>query len=105
MATSHAFTMLPPSEWEERLARNRKRYAEVRGTPAVEVAGFRRETMLDVEARYEHIRDAHDRLAEKFATARPTTLLIIGDDQNENLKADCLPQIAVYTGNSFRIRG
>src|SRR5262249_20773064 len=62
------------------------------------------ETPEDVRTRFAHIRGAHDRLRREIKAAGPTLFLVVGDDQNENLSTDCLPQIAVYTGGRFQAR-
>jgi aromatic ring-opening dioxygenase LigB subunit len=98
MASSHAYTFIDPNRWEERREVTRERYKRRYGEyPAVQpqIEGETLETNL---ARYQDIRGGLERLKASFEAARPDTLILIADDQDENYREDNLPQIAIYTG-------
>jgi hypothetical protein len=98
MATSHAFTFVEPTGWDEFRARNRESLQRRTGMePPPPHAQIEQETLEANQARYLRIRQAHDALRAQLVEAKPTALVIIGDDQNENFTT-MLPQIAVYVG-------
>jgi hypothetical protein len=99
--SSHASTFLDPSEWETFRNRVRtayeRRYNEV-PPERVEVEG---ETADTNRARYGRIREGLDFLKARIEELKPDTLILIGDDQNENYRDDNLPQFAIYTGDEL----
>src|SRR5579862_2127469 len=101
MASSHAFTLIPPSEWDKGRLGNRKGYERRYQVLPPEQPGVRQEAKDGVEQRYTHIRDALDTLRAKLSEDRPEALVMIADDQNENLTETNLPQIAIYVGDHF----
>jgi aromatic ring-opening dioxygenase catalytic subunit (LigB family) len=103
MATSHAFALIEPKLWDEMRERNRASYLRRYGHEAPiqpELAG---ETLADNERRYANLAAAYDQLRRQIAETRPDVLIVIGDDQNENLSADNMPQLALYTGAEFML--
>jgi aromatic ring-opening dioxygenase LigB subunit len=97
MATSHAFTFIDPSGWDEFRARNRESLRRRTGMEPPPHAQIEKETPESNQVRHQRIMQAHDALRAQLAEARPDALIIIGDDQNENFTT-VLPQIAVYVG-------
>jgi hypothetical protein len=97
--SSHASTFLDPGEWETFRNRVRtayeRRYSEV-PPERTEVA---EETVDSNRARYARIRAGLDLVKARIEELKPDTLVLIGDDQNENYRDDNLPQFAVYTGD------
>lgn len=61
------------------------------------------ETDADVIHRYQVIARLHDRISELIAEQNASTLVIIGDDQNELFASGPIPQIAIFTGAGFRL--
>ncbi len=104
MASSHAATFNDPSVWDEHRARNRQGYQRRYGVLPPENPGVEGETEEDVRARYGRIRDALSALRERLAASDARTLIMIGDDQNENFTDLNVPQIAIYLGESFVVR-
>src|SRR5581483_11681959 len=49
------------------------------------------------------LQDALDYLRERIAALRPDTIILIGDDQDENFREDNLPQFAIYTGEEVQV--
>jgi aromatic ring-opening dioxygenase LigB subunit len=97
MATSHAFTFMNPSGWDEFRTRNRESLRRRTGMEPPPHAQIDKETLEANQTRHLRITQAHDALRVQLADARPSALVIIGDDQNENFTT-MLPQIAVYVG-------
>jgi hypothetical protein len=104
MASSHAATFNDPSVWDEHRARNRQGYQRRYGVLPPENPGIEGETAENVQARYGRIRDALSALRERLAASGASTLIMLGDDQNENFSDTNLPQIAIYLGESFVVR-
>jgi len=104
MASSHAATFNDPSVWDEHRARNRQGYQRRYGVLPPEHPGIEGETEEDVRTRYRRISDALGVLRERLATSGASTLIMIGDDQNENFSDTNLPQIAIYLGEEFVVR-
>src|SRR4051812_23164624 len=104
MASSHAATFNDPSVWDEHRARNRQGYQRRYGVLPPENPGIEGETEENVQARYGRIRDALGALRARLAASGASTLIMLGDDQNENFSDTNLPQIAIYLGESFVVR-
>ncbi|HZT07717.1 MAG TPA: extradiol ring-cleavage dioxygenase [Chloroflexota bacterium] len=101
LASSHAFALEDPSRWDAGRARNRAMYARRYGVEPPNHPQIAAETLESNQARYAHIRDAFAASRQKLAEVKPDVLLFIGDDQNENLTEDNLPQVAIYLGDHF----
>jgi aromatic ring-opening dioxygenase catalytic subunit (LigB family) len=99
MASSHAFAVLEPERWDELRERNRRVYAERRGSEAPVHPRVSEETWNDIETRYGRVRNGLLELRRTIRETKPDALLVIGDDQNENFTSQNVPQLAIYTGN------
>ena len=102
MATSHAFAVMDPTEWEKFLAMNRGIYQRLYGVEPPLAPEAETETLESNVARYRRVRDAHDRLQRELRALCPDVVLVVGDDQNEHFRAESIPQIGIYTGGNFR---
>ncbi|MFM9967148.1 MAG: hypothetical protein ACKVQK_01915 [Burkholderiales bacterium] len=101
LASSHAFTMMDPSQWEEFRAKNRALYERIYGNAPPVHAGVEKESIEENRLRFAHINEGLDRLRENLKAAKPDVLIVIGDDQNENYLSNNLPQMAIYLGEKF----
>jgi aromatic ring-opening dioxygenase LigB subunit len=97
LASSHAFTFMEPSRWDEFRERNRGIYERRYGKAPPVHPKLAHET--DIEERFRRIRDSLSHARESLQRLKPDALIVIGDDQNENYREDNLPQIAIYLGN------
>jgi hypothetical protein len=104
VATSHAFALAEPKDWDDIRASNRAGFRRRYGKEAPIQPEIERETMDEVTPRYERVRAAHEALRQQIVEARPDMLIVIGDDQDEILREDNLPQLAVYSGEGFTLR-
>jgi aromatic ring-opening dioxygenase LigB subunit len=104
MASSHAATFDDPSLWDEHRARNRQGYRRRYGVLPPENPGVAKETADEVHRRYRAISEGLRSLREQLASDGADTMVMIGDDQNENFTDANLPQIAIYLGESFTVR-
>jgi hypothetical protein len=100
-ATSHAFALIEPEDWDSLRIGNAKRYTERTGRVPSDTPGVAQETLEANKLRYERIRSAHDTVRRHIENIDPDVLIVIGDDQNENLHTDNLPQFAVYVGDDY----
>jgi aromatic ring-opening dioxygenase catalytic subunit (LigB family) len=104
MLSTHAYTFVDPATWDTRRAtRTRRNYAAKYGSVPPERPEVATETDADIERRFATIRSGFAEVRRRLAEARADTLLIIGNDQDENFSPHLLPQFAVYTGADFRI--
>ncbi len=102
-ATSHAFALLDPANWDENRLRNQEGYARRFGQVPPEHPMVNQETNEDIQYRYANIRDGLDGIRESFKDAELDALLILGDDQNENFTEQTyVPQLAIYLGDEFK---
>ena len=104
MATSHAFALLDPVEWDDFRAKNRESFRSRTGMNPPPHPGIERESLADNQSRYARVRAAHQALRRQLADERPDAIVLIGDDQNENF-ISAIPQLALFTGNSLRLGG
>src|SRR5581483_9247135 len=81
------------------------RYAARYGVAPPELPQLKAETLETNQARYARIDDGLSLLRAKFAELNPDTLVLIGDDQDENYREDNLPQFAIYTGEELALGG
>jgi len=100
-ATSHAFALIEPEDWDALRVGNRKHYTERTGHVPPDNPGVARETLEGNKTRYQRIRSAHDTVRRHIKEINPDVVIIAGDDQNENLHVDNLPQFAVYVGGDY----
>ncbi len=103
--TSHAFALRGPSEWDEVRINNEKGYERLYGAPPEPRPELDQETDEDLRYRYGFISRGQDAIRDRFAAAKLDALIILGDDQNEGFTEQTfLPQLAIYTGKSFKTR-
>jgi aromatic ring-opening dioxygenase catalytic subunit (LigB family) len=100
MATSHAFTVMDPSEWDAFRLRNQQAYSRRYGRLPVDTAPVAAETPADISTRFGVIQRGLASLRATLERVRPDALLVVADDQNENFTTT-IPQIAIYTGERF----
>jgi aromatic ring-opening dioxygenase LigB subunit len=105
MASSHAFALMDPADWEQGRAHNRALYGKLYGGEPPEQPRVATETAEDIRTRYANVRATLDHLQAVMATKRPDALLLIGDDQRENFTEENLPQFAIYTGEQVKTAG
>jgi hypothetical protein len=103
LATSHAFTFIEPSRWDEFREKNRASYARRYGAPPAAHPGVEQESLQANERRYERIRARLDGLRRALVERDVSALVLVGDDQDENFSDAILPQIAVYVGPDFQL--
>ena len=104
MALSHAFAMRDPSTWDEGRRQNRSRYIERQGKEPAVPSGLAAANPTDDAIRFEHIKSAQEKLRKELTQSKPDIVIVVGDDQNENLNKELMPQIAVYTGGDYAAR-
>ena len=98
MASSHAFALTDPSEWDGRRERNRTMYKHRYGVEPPIHPKMAEETPEVRAKRYQQVRSGLDFFREKLKEVKADALILIGDDQNENFKEDNLSQIAIHLG-------
>ena len=99
LASSHAYTLLDPSEWDKRREKNRSMFRNRYGVEAQAHPKIVTETAQDRATRYQRVREGLGFLSAKLKEKKPDCLILVGDDQNENYNEANLPQIALYTGD------
>lgn len=100
-ASSHAFALMEPGEWDTFRAWNRRLYAQRYGQEPPEHPKVAEESDADVRYRYASIREGLEAVRTSFERVRLDALLIIGDDQEEQFSEENRPQLALYLGRSF----
>ncbi len=104
MLTSHAYAFVDPATWDARReGRSRRNYAARYGSVPPERPEVAGETDADNARRFATIRAGFDEVRRRLAELQADTLVIIGNDQDENFTPQSLPQFAVYTGADFTI--
>ncbi len=96
MATSHAFTLVDPADWDRQRKLNRQGYFRRYQTYPPIHPRIAEEQDGAVHERYQRVASALRRLGGVVEALNPTALVIVGDDQNENFVEDCLPQFAIF---------
>lgn len=104
MATSHAFALIDPEQWEEFRAQNCASYRRRTGKDPLPDPRIEYESLADNQKRYARVRTAHSELRRQIAEDKPDAIVLIGDDQNENF-VSVIPQLAIFTGQSLRLGG
>lgn len=99
LASSHAFALVDPSTWDERRERNRMMYQKRHGVEAPRNPEVDKETLEVRNARYQHVKDGLNFFKDWLKDNKPDTLILVGDDQNENFRDDNMPQISIYLGD------
>jgi hypothetical protein len=104
MLSSHAYAFVDPATWDTRRAtRTRRNYAAKFGSVPPERPEVAAETDADNERRFDVIRSGFAEVRRRLTETAADTLVIIGNDQDENFTPAALPQFAVYTGADFTI--
>lgn len=104
-ASSHAFTFMPPDDWNKFRAKNRQSFIDRIGREPRTPPGLSAEPVQQLEERHRRIRGEVAAIRSSASDAGLDALVIIGDDQNENLSSANMPQLAIYTGDDFRTGG
>ncbi len=99
LATSHAFTLLAPEDWDRLREANRQGFHRRYGYLPTMHPRIAEEDDRSVRERYRRVEGALRRLGRLVETLNPTALVVVGDDQNENFVEDCLPQLAVIVAD------
>lgn len=100
LASSHAFAVMNPEEWDDFRTGNRQGYARRYGTLPPENPRISAETDAIVGTRFADVRAAFTKLRTLIEDARPDAMIFVADDQDENF-ITTVPQLAVYTGERF----
>jgi len=103
LASSHAYALQEPAQWDMMRQRTMERYKARFGKYPPLQARIAEETSDLREQRYQRIRSGLEFLKLKIAEQKPDALILVGDDQDENFTEDNLPQIAVYAGGDFSL--
>lgn len=101
MASSHAFALRDTADWDDGRLRNRQMYERKYGLLPPQQPQIAEESDDDIRARHAHIKEGFAFIRDQLAQIKPDTLILIGDDQNENFTSANLPQIAIYIGDDF----
>jgi len=101
LASSHAYALAEPTEWDRMRARSRARYKDRYGVEPPLHPKVAEETLEKRQLRYKCVRDALEFLKEMLKEKKPDALILIGDDQDENFKEDNVPQVAIYVGDEL----
>jgi hypothetical protein len=104
MLSSHAYAFVEPETWDARRAeRTRPNYAKKYGSVPPERPEVATETLADNRRRYALIRAGFDDLRRRLMDLAADTVVLIGNDQDENFTPQAYPQFAVFAGESFVI--
>src|SRR4051812_30490204 len=105
LASSHALALLQPDDWERRRSMTRTNYERRYGAVPPERPEIEGETLETNRERHKQLHGALQHLRQRIAELRPDTIVLLGDDQDENFREDNLPQLAIYTGEQIKIEG
>jgi aromatic ring-opening dioxygenase LigB subunit len=97
MASSHAYTFYLPEQWDERREVSRARFAKKYGSDPPILPELDKETLEGNQRRFKPIREGLDTFKATLPRLQADTLVLIGDDQNENYR-EFVPQFSIYTG-------
>jgi Catalytic LigB subunit of aromatic ring-opening dioxygenase len=101
-ASSHAFALTEPEDWDRGRAANRAGYARRWGQEPPEHPQLSAETLESNRQRYDSIRRGLSRVRESIQAAAPDVVVLFGDDQHEHF-TDVVPQLAIYTGDHLKM--
>jgi aromatic ring-opening dioxygenase catalytic subunit (LigB family) len=104
-ASSHAFALEEPRNWDTVRNRVRDFYTKRYGAPPPDHPRMQAESEEDVQQRYGNLAAAFEHIRRRLAEARPDVIVLVADDQDETFTEDTYPQIAVYLGEQFICRG
>jgi hypothetical protein len=104
MLSSHAYAFVEPEFWDQRRAeRTRPNFAKKYGSVPPERPEVATETLAGNQQRYAAIRAGFNEIFRRLGTLDIDTLVLVGNDQDENFTPQAYPQFAVYMGESFAI--
>ena len=101
MASSHAFALVDPEQWDDMREANRRSFTRRYDVVPEPHPNIAREDDADIRDRYGRVEGALRQLGDVIARAKPSALVIVGDDQDENFAEECLPQLAIYITDSL----
>jgi hypothetical protein len=105
MLSSHAYAFVEPTGWDARRSeRTRRNYAAKYGAAPPERPEVAHETQAGNETRYAAIRAGFAAIRTRLATLHADTLVLVGNDQDENFTPEAYPQFAVFTGSGFVVK-
>ncbi len=100
LASSHAFALIDPSDWDARRERNRSGYKQRYGAVPPAHPKIEEENDETRKLKHRNVRNGLDFLRDAVKQSAPDAIILIGDDQNENFVETNLPQIAIYLGDT-----
>jgi hypothetical protein len=102
--SSHAYAFVEPDLWDQRRSeRTRPNYAKKYGSVPPERPEVATETLAGNQQRYASIRAGFNEIFRRLGTMDIDTLVLVGNDQDENFTPQAYPQFAVYTGADFAV--
>jgi Catalytic LigB subunit of aromatic ring-opening dioxygenase len=99
LASSHAFALIDPSDWDARRERNRAGYKRRYGMAPPEHPKIAEETDQIRLKKHQNVKSGLDFLRNGVNLSKPDAIILVGDDQNENFVETNMPQIAIYLGD------
>lgn len=100
-ASSHAYALVEPTEWDWMRERSRTRYKSRHGTEPPVHPKVAEESLEKRQIRYKRVSEGLNFLRDTLKEKKPDALILIGDDQNEHFKEDNVPQVGIYVGEEF----
>ncbi len=101
LASSHAFALREPDRWDATRQMSRGFYKQRYGAEPPERPEIDSETTEANQDRYGPLGTALANIRQRMQDLRPDTLILLGDDQDENFLEDNLPQFAIFTGEQI----
>jgi aromatic ring-opening dioxygenase catalytic subunit (LigB family) len=99
-ASSHAYAFDSIDDWENRRKKTRGNYTKRYGVEPPEQPQVSLETFENNKIRFGEITNGISTIQQNFQEQKPDTIIIIGDDQDENFNEENLPQFSIYIGES-----
>jgi hypothetical protein len=99
LASSHAFALIDPLDWDARRERNRAGYQKRYGMAPPAHPKMAEENDEIRMRKHRNVRSGLDFLRDAVSRSGPDAIIVVGDDQNENFVETNLPQIAIYLGD------
>jgi Catalytic LigB subunit of aromatic ring-opening dioxygenase len=100
LASSHAFALIDPSDWDARRERNKAGYKKRYGVAPPEHPKIAEENNEIRLRKHQNVKSGLDFLRDAVNRHKPDAIILVGDDQNENFLETNMPQIAIYLGDS-----
>ncbi len=101
MASSHAYALVDPDNWDQMRERTRGRYRSRYGVEPPIHPKVAEESLEDRRQRYDRVKEGLNSLRVTVQKKKPDALILIGDDQNEHFTEQKVPQMAVYVGDEI----